>query len=86
MLQDAQEIPGLADPLVRHVDFDSIEDVTHVEELYSTLASGYILSVNDVAYTLTEEDAFDWLRLHGCEDIHLDIMLDRISDVKSAYE
>lgn len=85
MLQHAQ-ITGLADPLARHVDFDSIEDVPHVEELYSTPASGYVLSINDVACTLTEEEAFDWLLLHGCEDIHLDILQGRVSDVKSAYE
>lgn len=86
MLQHAQEIVGLADPVARHVDFDSNEDALHIEELYSTPASGYVLIVNDVAHTLTEEEAFDWLRSHGCEDIHLDIMLDRIIDVKSAYE
>lgn len=86
MLQLTQEIAGLADPLARYMDLDSIEDAPHVEELYSTPASGYILTVNDVACTLTEEEAFDWLLSHGCEDIHLDILLGRISDVKSAYE
>lgn len=85
MLQYCQ-IAGFADPLARHMNFDSIEDVLHVEELYSTRASGYVLTVNDVACTLTEEEAFDWLLSHGCEDIHLDILLGRISDVKSAYE
>ncbi len=86
MLQRAPEIVGLADPLARHVDFNSIEDVPRIEELYSTPASDYVLTVNDVAGTLTDEEAFDWLLSHGCEDIHLDILLGRISDVKSAYE
>ena len=85
MLQHAQEIVGLADPLARHVDFDSIEDAPHIEELYSTPASGYVLTVNDVACSLTEEETFDWLLSHGGEDIHLDIMLDRISDVNPHF-
>lgn len=86
MLQHAQEIVGLADLLARHVDIDSIEDVPHVEELYSTPTSDYVLTVNDVACTLTEEEAFDWMLMHGFEYIHLEILLGRISDVKSAYE
>ena len=69
--------------LARYEDFDNQQ--YRIEELYRTSARGYALIVNGVASTLTEKEAFDWLLSHGREDIHLDIMLDRISDVKSAY-
>ena len=86
MSQHAQEIVGLAAPLARHMDFDSVEDVPRIEELYSTPASGYVLTVDDGVRPLTEEEAFEWLLSHGCEDIHLNILLGRISDVKTVYE
>lgn len=62
------------------------ENAAHVEELHHPAAGDYVLVVNNIGCMVPEADAFSWLLSHGFEDMHLDILLDRISDVRSAYE
>ena len=74
------------DVLARYEDFDNIEDLPRIEELHRAPAGSYVLVINERAVMASENEAFDWLTSHGFEDIHLDIVLARMSDVRSAYD